>query len=90
MRKEMSSDAKKALKNCNSLKQIRSAGAEYKNKVAESNKQPIDLVSDIMQRLELKGNHFEIETACSDDELEAIWEILPQMEPSLSQDDTSH
>ena len=89
MRKEMSSDAEKALKNCNSLKQIRSAGAEYKNEVAESIKQPIDLVSDIMRRLELKGKHFENESACSDDELEAFWEVLLQIEPFLSQDDTS-
>jgi hypothetical protein len=88
-RKEMSSDAEKALKNCNSLKQIRSGGEQYKKEVAESIKQPIDLVSDIMQRLELKGKHFEIETACSDDELEAFWEILLQIEPSLSQEDTS-
>ena len=74
MRKEMSSDAEKALKNCNSLKQLRSAGEHHKKEIAESIKQPIDLVSDIMQRLELKGKHFEIETACSDDELEAFWD----------------
>lgn len=89
MQKEMNSDAEKALKNCNSLKQIRSAGEEYKKEVAESIKQPIDLVPDIMCRLELKGKHFEVETACSDDELEAFWEVLLQIEPSLSQDDTS-
>ena len=54
MRKEMNSDAEKALKNCNSLKQIRSAGEKYKTEIAESLQQPIDLVSDIMRRLELK------------------------------------
>ncbi|MCG8626334.1 MAG: hypothetical protein MJE68_30590 [Proteobacteria bacterium] len=63
----MSSDAEKALKHCNSMKQIRSAGEQYKKEIAESIKQPIDLLSDIMQRLELKGKHFEIETACSED-----------------------
>ena len=35
MRKEMSSDTKKALKNCNSLKQIPSAGEQYKKEVTE-------------------------------------------------------
>ena len=89
MRKEMNLDAEKALKNCNSLKQIRSAGEKYKKEVAESIKQPIDLVSDIMHRLELKGKNFEVETACSDDELDAFWETLLQIEPPLSQDDTS-
>ena len=49
------------------MKQIRSAGEQYKKEIAESIKQPIDLLSDIMQRLELKGKHFEIETACSED-----------------------
>ena len=84
----MNSDAEKALKNCNPLKQIRSTGEKCKV-VAESIKQPIDQVSDIMPRLELKGKHFEVKTACFDDELDAVWEIALQIEPSLSQDDTS-
>ena len=40
MWKEMCSDAEKALKNCNLLKQIHSAGEQYKKEVAESIKQP--------------------------------------------------
>ena len=35
-----------------------------------------------MRRLELKGKHFEVETA------EAFWEILLQIELSLSRDKT--
>ena len=89
MRKEMNSDAEKALKNCNSLKQIRSAGEKYKTEIAENIQQPIDLVSDIMRTLKLKGMHFEVEPACSEYELEAFWEILLQVDPTLSQDDTS-
>ena len=87
--KEMNSDAEKALKNCNSLKKIRSAGEIFKKEIAESIKQPIDLVSDIMHGLELKGKHFEVEPACSEKELEAFWENLLQIDSSLSQDDTT-
>ena len=54
MRKEMSSEAEKALKNCNSLKQIRSAGEPFSQEISLSIQQPIDLVADVMSRLELK------------------------------------
>ncbi len=51
MRKEMSSEAEKALKNCNSLKQIRSAGEPFRQSIQQS----IDLVTNVMSWLELKG-----------------------------------
>ena len=63
MRKEMNTDAEKALRNCNSLKQVRSTGEQYKKEITESILQPIDLLSGIMQRLELKGKHFEVRSA---------------------------
>ena len=69
MRKEMNTDAEKALRNCNSLKQDRSTGEQYKKEITESIMQPIDLLSDIMQRLELKGKHFEVRSACSDGDI---------------------
>ena len=71
MRKEMPAEAEKVLKNCNSIKQIRSAGGSVKAEIAESVKAPVDLLSDIMRRLELNGKKFEVETACSDNELES-------------------
>ena len=89
MRKEMSAEAEKALKNCNTLKSIRSTGDRYRKEIAESVQVPIDLLSDIMRRLELNGKKFEVETACSDDEVECFWEILQQIESSLSPDDTT-
>ena len=85
----MPAEAEKALKNCNSLKQIQSAGDSFRTEVAKSVKAPVDLLSDIMRRLELNGKKFEVETACSDDELESFWEILLQIESSLSPDDTT-
>ena len=89
MRKEMSSNAEKALKNCNSLKQIRSVGEPFKLEVQESIQQPIDLIADVMSRLELKGKKFVVEQASSENEVEAFWEVLQLVEPSLSLDDTS-
>ena len=52
--------------------------------VAESMKAPVDLLSDIMRRLELNGKKFEVETAYFDDELESFWETLLQIESSFS------
>ena len=75
MRKEMNTDAEKALRNCNSLKQIPSTGEQYKKEITES--------------MELKGKHFEVQSACSDREMEAFWEILLQIYPSLSSNDTT-
>ena len=89
MRKEMPAEAEKVLKNCNSIKQIRSAGGSVKAEIAESVKAPVDLLSDIMRRLELNGKKFEVEMACSENELELFWEILLQIESSLSPDDTT-
>lgn len=79
MRKEMPAEAEKAIKNCNSLKQIQSAGDKFRKEIAESVKAPVELLSDIMCSLELNGKKFEVETPCSDDELESFWEILLQI-----------
>ena len=57
MRKEVSSEAEKALKNCNSLKQLRSAGEPFRQEISLSIQQPIDLVADVMSRLQLKGKN---------------------------------
>ena len=89
MRKEMSSDGEKALKNRNSLKQIRSVAEEYKTDIAESIQPVVDLLSDIMCRLELKGKKFQVEKACSESDVHNFWEILQQVESSLTPDDTS-
>ena len=87
MRKEMTPQIEKALKNCNSLKQLRSAGKTAE--IKESLQPAVDLLTDITKRLELKGKKFEVETACSNGEVEAFWEILQDIEPSLSLDDTT-
>ena len=49
----------------------------------------IDLIADVMSRLELKGKKFEVQTGCSELALESFWEILQQIEPALSSDDTT-
>lgn len=89
MRKEMPAEAEKALKHCNSLKWIWSVGDSFKTEVAQSVKATVDLLSDIMRKLKLNGKKFEVETACYDDEFESFWEILHQIESSLSPDDTT-
>lgn len=89
MRKEVSPEAEKALKNKNSLKQIRSVGENVKTEVAESIQPVIDLLADVMCRLELKGKNFEVEEACSESDVENFWEILLQIEPSLTPEDTA-
>ncbi len=58
MRKEMPSAAEKALKNKNSLKELRLAGNQFRTDIAASIQPVVDLLSDIMQRLELKGKRY--------------------------------
>ncbi len=89
MRKEVSPEAEKALKNKNSLKQIRSVGENVKTDVAESIQPVIDLLADVMRWLELRGKNFEVEEACSESDVENFWEILLQIEPSLTPEDTA-
>ena len=56
----MNSDAERELEICNSLKQIHSAGGKYKKEIAVY-KPPLDLLLDIMRKLELRRKHFEVE-----------------------------
>ena len=69
----MSSEAEKALKTCNSLKQLCSVGERFRDDISASLQQPTELLTDIMHRLELKGKKFEVEAACSKGE--CIYEL---------------
>ena len=88
MRKEMTPEIERAIKNCNSLKQLRRAGKNFTTEIGESLQPAVELLTDITRRLELKGKKIEVDTACPDSELEAFWEILLEIEPTLSPDDT--
>ena len=85
-RKQVSPDTEKAQ---NSLKQIRSAGNQFKREIAESIQPVVDLLSDILDWLELKRKKFQVEGACSKSDVEHFWEILHLVEPSLTSQDTS-
>ena len=58
-------------------------------KVDETLAPQIELLHDIMKRLQLKGQPFEVYEAAMDNEISAFWEILLQIDSSLSEQDTT-
>ena len=59
------------------------------SKMDETLAPTIELLHDIMKRLELKGQAFEVFDAATADEIESFWEILLLLESSLRPDDTT-
>ena len=49
----------------------------------------IDLLKSIIHRLQLKGEKFDTYDAADDDEIEAFWEILEQIDETLTMSDTT-
>ena len=60
MRSQMRDEAVHALKNCNSITQLRASGESYKGDIKKSLEPAITLLTDIVQRLELKGKKFNV------------------------------
>ena len=89
MRSEMSETAEAALKNCNSVALLRKAGGPFKAEIFKSVQSTLSLLSDVIRRLELKGKKFEVYESCSEDEIQAFWEVLHLIEPQLTRDDTT-
>jgi len=71
---QLGGDDPEGNKNCNSLKLLHRAGKNFTEEIGESLQPAVELLTDIIRRLELKGKKSEVETACPDNELEAFWE----------------
>ena len=86
MRKEGSPEFERAIKN---LKQLCETTSHLKEDVKQSLYDPIDLLSSVTERLELKGKKFQIFQSADDDEITDFWEILKFIDSALLRSDNS-
>ena len=86
MRSEGSADFEKTIKSCNNMKDIRTKCSTFKEDVADSLKQPINLLESILIRLELKEKTFQIFEKASQKEIEDFWDILLKIDASLTRE----
>ena len=90
MQKEGSSEIEKAIKNAHNLNAVQEATKQsYRNEVRSTLQPPLQLLTSITNRLELKGELFSVFKGASDDEIEAFWEVVRLIDDSLDQSDTS-
>ena len=83
MRSEGSADFEKMVKSCKNMKDIRNKCSTLKD-VADSLKQPIDLLESILIRLELNKKTFQMFEKASQKEIEDFWDILLKIDASLT------
>ena len=60
-----------------------------KDEVQASLQTPTDLLSDILKRLAFEDEKFQTFTACDDNEIAMFWEIIQQIDGSLTPEDTT-
>ena len=60
-----------------------------RNKLTSSLKPTIDLLHEVITRLELKGEPFEVYKAANIEEIEEFWSVLLLIDATLSIDDTT-
>ena len=89
MREEGPAQFEAAIKNANNLGQLRKNAFHFKDEVKTTLNQPIELLSDILQRLMLKNKYFKTFESCDDNDIDAFWEILLQVDRSLTIEDTT-
>ncbi len=89
MREKMSKEFEASISNCNNVKQLRQACVSTQDELQASLKPPISLLRDIMGRLELKGEAFEVYNAATEDEITEFWSTLLLIDKSLTMQDTT-
>ena len=89
MRSKLSDDFEDAIKNCNNLKECRASLSLMPSRMDETLAPTIALLHDLMKRLELKDQHFEVFDAATADEIECFLEILLLVDSSLRVEDTT-
>lgn len=89
MREKMSETFESSISNCNNLQQLRQACMSTQDVLQSSLKTPIQLLSDIMQRLELKGEVFEVYNAATEDEISEFWSTLLLIDKNITRQDTT-
>ena len=86
MREKMGEQFEKAVENCKHLKDLRDNCFQYRSDVSSSLKSPKDLISSIMDCLELKGRKFNVFESASNDEINQFFSILLKVDSLLTKD----
>ena len=86
MREKMGEQFEKAVENCKHLKDLRDNCFQYRSDVSSSLKLPKDLISSIMDHLELKGRKFNVFESASNDEIDQFFSILLKVDSLLTKD----
>jgi len=89
MRSKLSEDFELQIQNCNSLKDLCAACDFCPKDVIETLQPVIDLLKSIIHWLQFKGEKFDTYDAADDDEIEAFWEILEQIDETLTMFNTT-
>ena len=89
MRTEGTEEFERSIKHANNLSQIREASSNYKADIKMSVQSPIELLSSITERLELKGKPFSVFDSASEDEIKDFWESLHFIDPLIQDSDSS-
>ena len=75
----------KAIKNANNLNAVHEAAKErYRDEVKTSLQPPLQLLTSITNHLELKREPFSVFDSADDDEIEAFWEVVHQIDDSVT------
>ena len=89
MRNKMDEDFETIIKNCNSMDDIRNESKMYPSIIDElhTSLQPtIELIKDIIKRLELKEELFSIFKAATNSEINELWNYILNIDDSLTQE----
>ena len=89
MREEGTAGFEEAIKSSNNLHQLRKSAAPYKEEIKHILQPPTDLLSDLMKRLNLNDQSFQVLQSADDNEIEAFWEVLNQVDSTLCREDTT-
>src|ERR1044072_972131 len=92
MRAEMDEEFEEIIKYCNSMEDIRNKAKEepqLKEQLLNSLYPTIELMENLLKRLELKEESFDTFKAASDEEMTALWNSLLLIDNSLTIEDNS-
>ena len=71
-----SDDFESAVQSCNNLQRLRRAAGNKSDELTSSLKPAIDSLHEVITRIELKGEAFEVYKAATKEEINEFWSVL--------------
>ena len=91
LRKEMPEECETILKSCNSMEDIRTAASSnsgFQSSFTDSLQNTITLLAAMLSRLSLKEEPLTLQTACSEEEIEQLWQNIQRIDSTVQKTDT--